>query len=79
MAPCIWLRAYLSGHMALGIWLQACGSGHMAPGIWRQAYGSGRAQETVLVQLLVRHAFHVGGPKVPKPVCAQRFANREMH
>ena len=77
MAPCIWLRAKVAGHMALGIWLRACGSGHMAPGIGRQAYGFGRTQETVRVQRLVAHDLYVGDPQVPKPVCAQRSVNGE--
>ena len=65
--------------MALGVWLWAYGSGHMAPGIGRQAYGSGRTQETLRVQHLVTHDLHAGDPKVPKPMCAQRLVNGEVH
>ena len=79
MVSGMWLRAYASGHMALGIWLWAYGSRHIPPGIGRQAYGSGCTQETVRVQRLMVHHLYVGDPKVPKPVCAKRLVNGEVH
>ena len=78
MTPCIWLRAYASGRMALGIWLRAYGSGSMAPGIGRQAYGSGRMRGTLRVQRLEAHDMYVGDPKVFTPVCAQHLLNGEV-
>ena len=44
-----------------------------------QAYGSRRKQETVRLQHLFAQDFHVRDGKVPKPVCAHRLVNGEMH